>query len=286
MTKVVEFLSTPNQISNWIVPAGVTNLRVDILGAGANGNNGTNSSTSKGGSGGGFAYLQSFPVNPGDVLEYYVSGVVAFNAARTITYFGNTQMVAAYSGINTNGGGTNAGGAYLAGDGGFGGGYSVAGRLGGGGAAGPNGPGGNVLVGGGGGGGANGGGDSQGYTGGNNRFGYGGGAAAVSPTSAAGVGVDGGGGGGGNGTASAVYFRGADGSQDTIWISTITGETAGPGGGGGSSSGSGVGGNGGGYGAGGGGSRAFEAGRQQGTQGLIVLTYEIELGFHSYSYWL
>lgn len=269
----VEFLKAGT--TSWVVPAGVTSVKVEVIGAGANGQNGTSSATSKGGSGGGYAVLANLAVTPGATIECFVPTQTLYNTARTTSYFMSPTIVAATSGINTNNTSINAGGDFVAGDTGFAGGAASNNRLGGGGAAGPNGIGGSSISSTGrGGGGANGGGSTATSTGGTNRNGTGGGEAAVDGVSAAGAGMNGGGGGGGANSSTALYFNGADGSQDTIWTSTVNGETAGPGGGGGSSGGSGVGGNGGGYGAGGGGSRSSATGRQQGSPSIIVLTYE------------
>ncbi len=280
---VVEFLKTTGQVLSWTVPEGVYKIRADAIAAGANGNPGSNNSTSKGGSGGAYAFAE-LDVTPGQLIEYFVGATTLFAAPRSVTYLGSTSILAVESGININGSGNNDGGAVLAGSGGFQGGRATAGRRGGGGAAGPNGAGG--QAGNSGGGGANGGGSSTALPGGANRQGYGGGAGAVDGVSPAGSGLDGGGGGGGIGS-NQLYMIGGNGSQDTIWTSTITGETAGPGGAGGASSGSGSGGNAGGYGAGGGGGRSATANRHQGTPGIIVLTYDIQLpSFSTYSYWL
>jgi len=278
---VVEFLKTTGQALTWTVPEGVYRIRADAIGAGANGNPGTSSGTSKGGSGGAYAFVE-LDVTPGQQIEYFVSPPTAFSAPRSFTYLGLPVVLAVESGVNTNGTAINEGGTVWLGSG-FQGGRATVGRRGGGGAAGPNGIGG--QAGNSGGGGANGGGSSTALPGGTNRLGYGGGAAAVDGVSPAGAGVDGGGGGGGIGTIQ-LYALGGNGSQNTIWTSTITGETAGPGGGGGASSGSFSGGNAGGYGGGGGGSRSGAVNRLQGTQGIIVLTYTIEPSGFLYSYWL
>jgi len=279
---VVEFIKTAGQLLAWTVSEGVYRIRAEAIAAGANGNPGTSSATSKGGSGGAYAFAE-LDVTPGQQIEYFVGAPTAFAAPRSVTYFGSTSILAVESGININSTAINEGGAVLAGSGGFRGGRATVGRRGGGGAAGPNGIGG--QAGNSGGGGANGGGSSTALPGGTNRLGYGGGAAAVDGVSPAGSGLDGGGGGGGIGT-NQIYAIGGNGSQDTIWTSTITGETAGPGGAGGASSGSGTGGNAGGYGAGGGGGRSGNANRHQGTPGIIVLTYTIEPSGFLHSYWL
>ncbi len=279
---VVEFLKTTGQILFWTVPEGVYKIRADAIGPGANGNPGTSSGTSKGGSGGAYAFAE-LDVTPGQRIEYFVGATTPFATASSYTYLGSPIAVMVEGGVNFNNTAINEGGAVFAGSGGFRGGRATVGRRGGGGAAGPNGPGG--QAGNSGGGGANGGGSSTALPGGANRQGYGGGAAAVDGVSPAGAGVDGGGGGGGIGTIQ-LYANGGNGSQDTIWTSTITGETAGPGGAGGASSGSFSGGNAGGYGAGGGGGRSGAAGRYQGTPGIIVLTYTIETSGFLHSYWL
>ncbi len=279
---VVKFLKDTNQALAWTVPEGVYKIRADAIAAGANGNPGSNNATSKGGSGGAYAFTE-LDVTPGQQIEYFVGAATPFSAPRSVTYLGSTSILAVESGININSTAINEGGAVMAGLGGFQGGRATVGRRGGGGAAGPNGAGG--QAGNSGGGGANGGGSSTALPGGTNRLGYGGGAGAVDGVSPAGSGVDGGGGGGGIGS-NQLYMIGGQGSQNTIWTSTITGETAGPGGAGGASSGSGSGGNAGGYGAGGGGGRTATTNRHQGTPGIIILTYTIEPpGFLS-SYWL
>jgi len=278
---VVEFLKTAGQALAWTVPEGVYKIRAEAIAAGANGNPGSSAATSKGGSGGAYAMVE-MDVTPGQTFDYFVGNAVLFNTPRTVTYWGSTSILAVESGINTNTSSNNNGGAVLAGTG-FAGGTATNNRRGGGGAGGPNGPGGAGTERGGGG--ANGGSGSNVFDGGNNRFGTGGGAAAVDGASPATNGVNGGGGGGGNGTA-APYALGGQGSQDTIWVSTVNGESAGPGGAGGASSGSTSGGNAGGYGAGGGGGRSLGTGRHQGTPGIIVLTYTIEPSGFLYSYWL
>lgn len=280
--------------TSWVVPTGVSVVRVECIGPGGNGSYGTtNESAKPGGGGGAYALKAALSVTSGSTLSCQVGA----GGSQQDTWFGHPSTVRATAGKNgapdTPPVASPGSIGDLVYDGGLGGGnFSSTGSFaggGGGGAGGPDGPGtaGSSVgssLGGGGGGAANGGtaptSGTGGGVGGAARDGTPGGAAGVNNVQPGQNGENGSGGGGGaNGNT--VYGVAGDGSADVRWVSTDTGETAGPGSGGGgcgrgaSSATLVFAGDGGGYGGGGGGRRgSASTPTSVGAPGIIVLTYE------------
>lgn len=280
----------------WIVPDGVSAIRVEAIGAGGGG---ASLNGWFGGGGGAYARTNQIKVTPGQKIYYKTSAAVSIlvpgedswlNVETNSAPQSKSVGVLAKGGAvgSPSGGGVGGQASACIGDvafsGGNGGVSSSGGGGGGGGAAGPDGRGANGGLGfdastdgGGGGGGANGGFEGEAASivdvkagdGGNNRFGVGKGLGAPSLTVAATSGTNGGGGGGclANSLSPTNLRRGASGGMEVIWTDTFTSVQAGPGGGGGGSRGLQPGGSGASYGGGsGGGASAIQG------AGLIVIT--------------
>src|SRR3990167_7317139 len=278
----VVFITTPGA-SSWIVPVGVTSVKVEAIGGGGGG------SYNRGGGGGGGAYSMSsgISVTPGSIINVSVGAGGGQSIAGGDTTF-NTSTVVAKGGAQgttnsdvyiTAAGGAAASGTgtikYSGGDGGAGDkGNGQGAGGGGGGAAGPLGAGGaggtapTASTGSGGGGSGGGTAGATVTTGGNNDAGAGGGSSSGASGSSSAVHSAGGGGGG--------YFgpiTGGAGGSGKEWDSSH-GSGAGGGGGGGVGAGGGSnGGNAGNYGGGGGGG-GYTMNGGAGAPGLIIVTYK------------
>jgi hypothetical protein len=300
---------TNNSPAGWKVPAGVTSLKIECVGAGGTGNSfSTVSPANTAGAGGSYA-SNTVAVTPNDILNIQVGVSQSYSAGGQNSSTPGSTVVKTNSGVvlvcatgaaggilslgaNNIGSTTFLGGA--AGNNAF---ASTPGVNAGGGGGGAAGPGGAGKAGGnasatatsgraGGGGGAGGtsstvGGNASATVagaGGAGPAGSGGGSAGTSGANP-GNGTNGGGGGGGFSSATPSRWLGGTGGSNTVssWTTSVQNATYGPGGGGGGAgapTGGGNGGPGGGYGGGGGGGGISES-VQRGAGGLIILTYTV-----------
>lgn len=293
----IQFLKAGD--TSWIVPSGVSSIKVHAIGCGADGTVGTTNANGwrLGGGAGAYSVTNALSVTPGATV--FCSVAAANSAADTwLNKTSNAAPASTADGVlakrglqGTNGtAGSNSGGqaASCVGDTiftGGGGGRQTStgtGSGGGAGAAGPDGigrTGGNSSSSGNGGAGGCDGllstvggniGNAQGGAGGNGPLGTGGGTGAAASGNSGGNATAGTGGGGG--ASGATGAAAGNGSQYDTWTATAgtySGQTAGPGGGGGGSN-TGTAGNAGGYGAGGGAGRATAG---SGTAGILVIEY-------------
>lgn len=293
--------------TSWVVPAGVTSIAVETLGAGGGGGGGQSGAASgAGGGGGAYSAITGLAVTPGASIAYVIGAAGAAGAVNTAggtggdTWFNGASLGASSVGAKggtggaSNGGSPGTGGASASGvgttkrSGGNGGAVAGSGGgTGGGGAAGTVGAGkdggtiGGTSNGGSGGGGANNGtvggstSSATGATGGNNRNGIGGGAANTAGTD----------GGGGGGSTRGGPSPGGPGGNGTEWDAS---HGSGGGGGGGSSDAANLrsGGAGGQYGGGGGGGANAASSPTTGGAGgagLIVISYMVPPANMKYS---
>ncbi|WP_291516006.1 hypothetical protein [Bdellovibrio sp. ArHS] len=242
--------STPGS-TTFTIPAGVTRIRVSVLGAGGNGASGVWAGGGAGGGGGGYAH-GVFSVTPGAQYTVTVGAGGAGGAGGTSSFGSLISATGGQSGINTTGGagGTGTGGSVQRSGGSGGNGYT-----------------GNTSYSGGGGGSGGGfnGNGANGLSSSGNSYGGNGGA---------------GSGGAALGSGGAASTNGVDGASVTI-TSFTTVNSGGGGGGSGScySNGNWKGGNGGSYGAGGGGGSGENGGNTCyggggiGAPGFVLVEY-------------
>ena len=115
---------------SWVAPVGVTSISVAAIGGGAGGSNGCNG----GGGGGGAVYKNNITVVPGN--SYSLAVGTGGSGRSSGNVFGGCQSsftctIIAYGGAGGTGSGTNNGGSFTGGDGGYVGGAGKAYNCGG-----------------------------------------------------------------------------------------------------------------------------------------------------------